>query len=186
MPASWAPTRWVGESGVISAGQAASSATSRRKQLVVLGVGEDRRVRLVVGPVRRLDLAGELGMARRGRGLVERGRLLDQGGIDGQAVEPERGLVGLPLRVRRSSSQGYGIPDGSRPDRGLAWRDGQPTLLASFMPVGPVSRPLLPIFRCGDADRIDDEWTRKDVLAHLEAWERRVVDLMAASDRRPS
>jgi len=28
-------------------------------------------------------------------------------------------------------------------------------------------------------DRIDDEWTRKDVLAHLEAWERRVVDLLA-------
>jgi hypothetical protein len=25
-------------------------------------------------------------------------------------------------------------------------------------------------------DRIDQEWTRKDVLAHLEAWERRVVD----------
>jgi hypothetical protein len=28
------------------------------------------------------------------------------------------------------------------------------------------------------ADRIDDEWTRKDVLAHLEAWERRVIDLL--------
>ena len=28
-------------------------------------------------------------------------------------------------------------------------------------------------------DRIDDEWTRKDVLAHLERWERRVVDLFA-------
>lgn len=27
-------------------------------------------------------------------------------------------------------------------------------------------------------DRIDDIWTRKDVLAHLEAWERRVVDLL--------
>jgi hypothetical protein len=27
-------------------------------------------------------------------------------------------------------------------------------------------------------DRIDGEWTRKDVLAHLEAWERRVVDLL--------
>jgi hypothetical protein len=27
-------------------------------------------------------------------------------------------------------------------------------------------------------DRIDDEWTRKDVLAHLEAWERRAVDLL--------
>jgi hypothetical protein len=27
-------------------------------------------------------------------------------------------------------------------------------------------------------DRIDDTWTRKDVLAHLEAWERRVVDLL--------
>ncbi|HEX5825361.1 MAG TPA: ClbS/DfsB family four-helix bundle protein [Candidatus Limnocylindrales bacterium] len=28
------------------------------------------------------------------------------------------------------------------------------------------------------ADRIDEEWTRKDVLAHIEAWERRVVDLI--------
>jgi hypothetical protein len=28
------------------------------------------------------------------------------------------------------------------------------------------------------ADRIDDAWTRKDVVAHLEAWERRVVDLL--------
>jgi hypothetical protein len=27
-------------------------------------------------------------------------------------------------------------------------------------------------------ERIDDEWTRKDVLAHIEAWERRVVDLV--------
>jgi len=26
-------------------------------------------------------------------------------------------------------------------------------------------------------DRVDDEWTRKDVLAHLERWERRVVEL---------
>ena len=32
----------------------------------------------------------------------------------------------------------------------------------------------------GDAllDRIDEAWTRKDVVAHLEAWERRVVDLL--------
>jgi len=28
-------------------------------------------------------------------------------------------------------------------------------------------------------ERVDEEWTRKDVLAHLEAWERRVVDLLA-------
>ena len=28
-------------------------------------------------------------------------------------------------------------------------------------------------------DRIDDAWTRKDVLAHLAAWERRVVDNLA-------
>jgi hypothetical protein len=27
-------------------------------------------------------------------------------------------------------------------------------------------------------DRVDDEWTRKDVLAHIEAWERRVVTLL--------
>src|SRR6476659_3259080 len=29
-------------------------------------------------------------------------------------------------------------------------------------------------------ERIDDEWTRKDVLAHVEAWERRVVQLFEA------
>jgi hypothetical protein len=28
-------------------------------------------------------------------------------------------------------------------------------------------------------DRVDDDWTRKDVVAHLEAWERRVVELLA-------
>jgi hypothetical protein len=27
-------------------------------------------------------------------------------------------------------------------------------------------------------DRIDERWTRKDVVAHLEAWERRVVALL--------
>ena len=27
-------------------------------------------------------------------------------------------------------------------------------------------------------DRVDDEWTRKDVVAHIEAWERRVVALV--------
>jgi hypothetical protein len=27
-------------------------------------------------------------------------------------------------------------------------------------------------------DRIDDEWTRKDVIAHLAAWENRWVDLL--------
>ena len=27
---------------------------------------------------------------------------------------------------------------------------------------------------------VDGDWTRKDVLAHLEAWERRVVDLLTA------
>jgi hypothetical protein len=35
----------------------------------------------------------------------------------------------------------------------------------------------------GDAamlDRIDDDWTRKDVVAHVEAWERRVVRLFEA------
>ncbi|MBA2721112.1 MAG: ClbS/DfsB family four-helix bundle protein [Chloroflexi bacterium] len=29
-------------------------------------------------------------------------------------------------------------------------------------------------------ERVDGDWTRKDVVAHLEAWERRVVDLLAA------
>lgn len=28
------------------------------------------------------------------------------------------------------------------------------------------------------ADRVDEAWTRKDVLAHIEAWERRVVTLL--------
>jgi hypothetical protein len=28
-------------------------------------------------------------------------------------------------------------------------------------------------------DRVDEVWTRKDVLAHLEAWERRAVTLLA-------
>ena len=28
------------------------------------------------------------------------------------------------------------------------------------------------------ADHVDETWTRKDVLAHLEAWERRVVRLL--------
>jgi hypothetical protein len=28
------------------------------------------------------------------------------------------------------------------------------------------------------ADRVDETWTRKDVIAHLEAWERRVVRLL--------
>jgi hypothetical protein len=28
------------------------------------------------------------------------------------------------------------------------------------------------------ADRIDETWTRKDVVAHLDAWERRVVRLL--------
>jgi hypothetical protein len=29
-------------------------------------------------------------------------------------------------------------------------------------------------------ERIDDDWTRKDVVAHIEAWERRVVRLFDA------
>ena len=29
-------------------------------------------------------------------------------------------------------------------------------------------------------ERVDGDWTRKDVVAHLEAWERRVVDLLSA------
>ena len=28
-------------------------------------------------------------------------------------------------------------------------------------------------------ERVDDEWTRKDIVAHFEAWERRVVDILA-------
>jgi hypothetical protein len=33
------------------------------------------------------------------------------------------------------------------------------------------------------ADRVDDEWTRKDVIAHIGAWEHRLVDLIAALRR---
>ena len=33
-------------------------------------------------------------------------------------------------------------------------------------------------------DRVDVEWTRKDVLAHLGAWERRFVDLLRAAPAR--
>ena len=29
-------------------------------------------------------------------------------------------------------------------------------------------------------ERIDETWTRRDVVAHVEAWERRVVDLLCA------
>ena len=29
-------------------------------------------------------------------------------------------------------------------------------------------------------ERVDGEWTRKDVVAHIEAWERRVVDTLRA------
>jgi hypothetical protein len=32
-------------------------------------------------------------------------------------------------------------------------------------------------------DQLDAEWTRKDVLAHLAAWERRVVELLTALRR---
>ena len=32
-------------------------------------------------------------------------------------------------------------------------------------------------------DEVDPGWTRKDVIAHLEAWERRVVDLFEALRR---
>jgi hypothetical protein len=32
-------------------------------------------------------------------------------------------------------------------------------------------------------DRVDGDWTRKDVLAHLEAWERRVVERLHALRR---
>lgn len=32
-------------------------------------------------------------------------------------------------------------------------------------------------------ERVDEAWTRKDVVAHLEAWERRVIDLFEALRR---
>ena len=37
---------------------------------------------------------------------------------------------------------------------------------------------LAPFDDAAMLDRVDGEWTRKDVVAHLEAWERRVVDLL--------
>jgi hypothetical protein len=41
-----------------------------------------------------------------------------------------------------------------------------------------LERTLTGIPDAAMADRIDQTWTRKDVVAHLEAWERRVVDLL--------
>ena len=42
-----------------------------------------------------------------------------------------------------------------------------------------LDRTLAAIPDAAMADRVDESWTRKDVVAHLEAWERRVVELLA-------
>jgi hypothetical protein len=42
----------------------------------------------------------------------------------------------------------------------------------------PLDRALASFDDAAMLERVDEEWTRKDVLAHLEAWERRVVDLL--------
>jgi hypothetical protein len=41
-----------------------------------------------------------------------------------------------------------------------------------------LDRALAGIPDAGMLERVDDEWTRKDVVAHVEAWERRVVGLV--------
>ena len=52
-------------------------------------------------------------------------------------------------------------------------------------PAGTGSTAALAAF-ADDAmlERIDETWTRKDVLAHLEAWERRVVENLATPPQR--
>ena len=55
-----APTRCVGESGVISSGNRSSSWSSSRDQLVVVGVGDLRRVEHVVQVAVLVDLVAEL------------------------------------------------------------------------------------------------------------------------------
>ena len=78
------------------------------KSLVVFGIGEDRRVGLVVGPVGRLDLRGELEVPGSRIGLAHRQSLGDERRIDGQAVEPQGG-GGHGLRVLvRHRRQAYG------------------------------------------------------------------------------
>ena len=67
------PTRWVGESDVISSGMGGLEGDELAEQRVVLGVGELRRVLLVVEAVRALDRLDELGVAG-GRGV--RGQVL--------------------------------------------------------------------------------------------------------------
>ena len=56
------------------------------EQLVVLGVLELGRVLLVVQAVRPADLLGELGVAGLGRLGIERRRLLDECGVDGERL----------------------------------------------------------------------------------------------------
>jgi hypothetical protein len=56
---------------------------------------------------------------------------------------------------------------------------GKPTLLSHLLAGRERLDAALGRLRDEEmTDRIDDEWTRKDVLAHIEAWERRVVDLV--------
>ena len=69
------------------------------EQGVVLGVAELRRVVLVVAAVGTADLLDELRVAGAGGGLVERGGLLDQGGIDGERL-------GHSPRIRRGARSG--------------------------------------------------------------------------------
>ena len=57
------------------------------EELVVLGVGQLGRVLLVVEGVGATDAIREVGVAGGGRLDVERRRLLDEGRVDGQAVD---------------------------------------------------------------------------------------------------
>ena len=102
------PTRWVGDSSVISSGYAVSSATSSPEQLVVLGVGQLRGVLRVIEDVCSLHCRSELLVAGRGRVDVERRRGVDECRIDGRELDGHRSESNA-LPVGRAS-------DVSRPD----------------------------------------------------------------------
>ena len=70
------------------------------EQLVVLGVGELRRVLLVVEAVRALDLLDELGVAGLGGLGLERGGGVDERGVDGQRSRSS------PPRIRSRGGAG--------------------------------------------------------------------------------
>lgn len=59
----------------------------------------------------------------------------------------------------------------------LPTMDRQQLLVALYAGRERLRAALAGIPNAAMLDRIDETWTRKDVVAHLEAWERRVVEL---------